>query len=390
MDEAELTGSSSPPEAKLSGRNVKEIRFATPPSSPQKQNIGLISPKKLPRIPLTPHRPSMDGFWSQEIINEWNDEYSPRKTPKAGVQLKKGAGTDLEEDARLVPRKPNLKESKAVLDAKKDFNRRKHEIAAKFLSELDQKITGGQLALLSEFTGGVKIIWSKKLNTTAGRANWKRETIREKAAPEEPKVPKLSYRHHASIELSEKVIDDENRLLNVIAHEFCHLANFMISGVKNNPHGKEFKIWAANCSLHFGYRGIEVTTKHSYAIDYKYIWECTNCGTEFKRHSKSIDPTRHQCGSCKSKLMQTKPVPKVEGKLGEYQTFVKENMKRVREQNPGSPQKEVMALMGKLYQDFKTEKLKEGSYEAELREKIAVDTIDAVARKLDFLDLTSP
>ena len=33
------------------------------------------------------------------------------------------------------------------------------------------------------------------------------------------------------------------RLINVLAHEYCHLANFMISGIKNNPHGKEFKEW---------------------------------------------------------------------------------------------------------------------------------------------------
>ena len=35
----------------------------------------------------------------------------------------------------------------------------------------------------------------------------------------------------------------QERLLNVVAHEYCHLANFMISGIKDNPHGKEFKEW---------------------------------------------------------------------------------------------------------------------------------------------------
>ena len=34
-----------------------------------------------------------------------------------------------------------------------------------------------------------------------------------------------------------------DRLINVIAHEYCHLANFMISGVKNCPHGREFREW---------------------------------------------------------------------------------------------------------------------------------------------------
>ena len=35
----------------------------------------------------------------------------------------------------------------------------------------------------------------------------------------------------------------QDRLVNVIAHEYCHLANFMISGIKDNPHGKDFKEW---------------------------------------------------------------------------------------------------------------------------------------------------
>lgn len=164
----------------------------------------------------------------------------------------------------------------------------------------------------------------------------------------------VTYKHHASIELAEKVIDDEHRLLNVIAHEFCHLANFMVSGITNNPHGKEFKAWAAQCSRAFGDRGIEVTTKHSYEIDFKYVWQCEGCGMEYKRHSKSINPERHRCGGCKGLLKQTKPVPRGSAKTAEgtakkapneYQLFMKEEMKRVREQNPGSPQKDIMRLV---------------------------------------------
>jgi predicted SprT family Zn-dependent metalloprotease len=254
----------------------------------------------------------------------------------------------------------------------------------------------------------VKIIWSKKLSTTAGRANWKRETLRSSTLDLDGK-PTVTYRHHAAIELAEKVIDDEDRLLNVIAHEFCHLANFMVSGIKTNPHGKEFKAWAAKCSRHFGNRGIEVTTKHSYEIDYKYVWECENCGVEFKRHSKSIDPTRHRCGVCKSLLVQTKPVPRgIVGKgaegagLGEYQMFVKENMRIVREENPGSPQKEIMGLVGKRFREFKARKVEDGKGEEVVSVNIEEvveskegtpagdDGVEDVARKLDFLDLTSP
>lgn len=335
----------------------------------------------------------MDGFWQQDVVNDWNDEYSPQKIlfPKSKS----------EDSARQKgsPKKSPVKQDRIAKEAKKAFSQSKHALAESFLAELDTKITNGEIANLSASTGGVKIIWSRKLNTTAGRANWKRETIKSSASAPDGKT---IYRHHAAIELAEKVIDDEERLLNVIAHEFCHLANFMVSNIKTNPHGKEFKAWAAKCSRHFADRGIEVTTKHSYAIDYKYIWECTSCGIEFKRHSKSIDPTRHQCGSCKSKLVQTRPVPRANAgtaKVSEYQLFVKENMKRLKQENPGSPQKDIMGLVGKEYQLNKASKV---SGEGKQTETVSVDEVveskegtpddevEAVVKKLDFLDLTSP
>jgi len=268
-------------------------------------------------------------------------------------------------------KKSPVKQDRIAKDAKKAFSHKKHALAESFLAELDNKITDGQISNLASSTGGIKMIWSKKLNTTAGRANWKRETIRSTTLRPDGKPAIPTHRHHAAIELAEKVIDDEDRLLNVIAHEFCHLANFMISNIKTNPHGKEFKAWAAKVSRHFGHRGIEVTTKHSYTIDYKYVWECENCGLEFKRHSKSIDPARHQCGACKSKLVQTKPVPRGD-KIGrnDYQLFVKENMRVIREANPGSPQKEIMGLVGKKYQEFKASRLREESVSVGMEEGV--------------------
>ncbi|KYK56671.1 hypothetical protein DCS_03673 [Drechmeria coniospora] len=245
---------------------------------------------------------------------------------------------------------------KAKKTAKKAFDAEKHSIAEQFLLELDTEITHGEILKMTKLTGGVKLVWSKTLNTTAGRANWKREMIRSKQA--DGMVVAVSYKHHASIELAEKVIDDENRLLNVLAHEFCHLANFMVTGVTDNPHGKEFKKWAAKCSLAFGNsRGIKVTTKHTYDIDFKYVWECTGCSSEYKRHSKSIEPHRHRCGSCGCTLKQTKPVPRgggaASGKPSAYQIFVKEQMRIVRGENPGSPQKEVLRIVAKRWADTK-------------------------------------
>lgn len=310
--------------------------FTTPPSTPPKTSKprGLVSPSKKIQIPKTPHRPSTDAFWDQDLVDDWNEQHSPRKLLLPPVN---------KSPVKTSPKRKPKEETK------KAFAARKHGLAESFLIELDDKITQSKIAELTKSTGGVKLVWTKTLNTTAGRASWRRETTRTKR--EDGSVVSITHKHHASIELAEKVIDDEHRLMNVLAHEFCHLANFMISGITNNPHGREFKMWAAQCSRAFGGRGIEVTTKHSYDIDFKYMWECEACAAEYKRHSKSIDPQRHRCGSCKGLLKQTRPVPRGQGVRGpsRYQEFVRDQMAVVRGENPGSPQKVVMKLIAEKW-----------------------------------------
>ncbi|KAJ0169011.1 HMG box-containing protein C19G7.04 [Colletotrichum tanaceti] len=328
-------------ESREHGTDAKDdVSPIEPPLTPPRQsNRPSVSPKKLPVIPKTPHRPSMDLFWSQEFVNEWNEEHSPKKLILPSAQKSPAKSPAKARAGRT--------ESAKQKETKKAFEQRKHELAQDFLQELDDTITQGRLHALAESTGGIRINWSAKLNTTAGRANWRREKVRSKLPDGTDKF--VTDRHHASIELAEKVIDDEHRLLNVVAHEFCHLANFMINGITGNPHGKEFKAWAAKCSQRFGDRGIDVTTKHTYQIDYKYVWECTECGLEYKRHSKSINPERHRCGSCKALLKQTKPLPRATGKPSEYQQFFKEQMKLVKQEYPKSQQKEVMKIIGERW-----------------------------------------
>jgi predicted SprT family Zn-dependent metalloprotease len=365
---------------------------------PAKTPKRLTSPSK--KRVLASHTPrfSMNSFWNQAAINEWHEEYREIMTPRPQPSPERKKP---EMSARTpAPVSPEKKKEK--LSQQKAFETVKNRLADDFLRELDMDITGGKLSELAASTGGIKIIWNKKLNTTAGRANWKRERIKSSIREENqsPSKATMTYKHHASIELAEKVINDTDRLLNVIAHEFCHLANFMISGVTNNPHGKEFKEWAAKCSSRFKDRGICVTTKHSYDIEYKYIWECGECYTQFKRHSKSIDPGRHRCGACKGTLAQIKPLPRKNGTMSEYQVFVKENMAKLKKDNPGSPQKDIMGLLGKMYQEQKQSKLVDVVVSEVGREEILDITerdaspedgeVESVVRKLDFLDLTSP
>jgi predicted SprT family Zn-dependent metalloprotease len=380
------------------------VRPGTPPLAPTSPS-KLVSPsKKRPTIPKAPDlRPSLDAFWNPEVVNEWNEQHSPskplvspRKQKWRDDMVKMMESIDLEdsgdsdEDApspTISPREsqpsiqlrsptkkptpiptsdPSVKDIRA---ARKDFSARKHALAAAFLLELDTTICNGRIAALTTLTGGIKLVWSRTLKTTAGRANWKREQIRIRTGPL-PSDFRIEVRQHCSIELAEKVIDDIDRLYNVLAHEFCHLTTFMISDVRNNPHGAEFKSWGRKATALFGDKGVEVTTKHSYAIEYKFVWECVSCGYEFKRHSKSVDVKRHSCGKCKGALVQTKPKPRVTGVVrsegkSEYQNYVKAHFSRVKK---GLVDKGLDAQMGKVmegvakeYREMKAKKGKVGT-----------------------------
>ena len=366
-------------------------------------------------------------FWSRDFVDDWNDEHSPRKQlfPDAIAKKKeeaaaattttkrpkaKATASSSSTASEKAEKKAAASKAAAEREAKKAFAQTKHALAEAFLRELDTVITQGRLSELAASTGGIQLKWTNKLNTTAGRANWKRETIRTTNTAGSSSTTETKHKHHAHIELAEKVIDDEHRLLNVIAHEFCHLANFMITGMTTNPHGKEFKSWAAKVSAAFGEsRGIEVTTKHSYDIDFKYVWECVECFTQFKRHSKSIDPARHRCGACKSLLKQIKPTPRGGGgatsqsgaakgdggapvaggtsavaaaaaapkKPSEYQIFMKEQMKVIRQENPGSPQKDIMRLVASRWAENKQQRLRGSS------EDVSLDSVSSGIKELN-------
>ncbi|KAF2214383.1 hypothetical protein CERZMDRAFT_83087 [Cercospora zeae-maydis SCOH1-5] len=378
-----------------------------PPASPTKLKSPI---KRPPRIPTPPGRPSLEAFWTASAVNDWNDQYSPQKPIRSPRKLFE-AQTKLFDDTPIAsPAKLSspTKRSKSELQARKDWEIRKISLAQSFLDELDQTITQGRIAALAASTGGVQIIWSKTLNSTAGRANWRRETTKSHHSSNNSNPTKATvttHKHFATIELASKVLtyssQAETQLLNVLAHEFCHLANFMISGIKDQPHGASFKSWGRKCSQAFKDRGIEVTTKHSYEIEYKYVWKCMQeeeCGMEFKRHSKSIDPKRHRCGGCKGNLVQVKPVPRGGGgtmkkadgisehgengtsataaapRINGYAAYVKQNFAALKKSMAGASHKEVMEALGRQYRAEK-------AAAAESSKATAADA-DIVAEKL--------
>ncbi|KAF2175547.1 hypothetical protein K469DRAFT_646867 [Zopfia rhizophila CBS 207.26] len=392
------------PTKQKSPRKAPPISRPSTPSLPPASPSKLVSPsKKKKHIPDAPElRPSLEAFWSAEVVNGFNDKHSPSKpllSPRKQKwleSLEKGdAGSDSDSSfpsPTTSPKKKSQSQSPtregpttvsptvAELRAqRKEFAANKHAIAETFLKELDDTITNGRISELSHLTGGIKLLWSCTLKTTAGRANWRREQIRLRTGPL-PTDIRLEIRHHCSIELAEKVIDDETRLYNVLAHEYCHLTTFMISNQRNNPHGAEFKSWAKKLSQVFADKGVEVTTKHSYQISYKYVWECVACGYEFKRHSKSVDPERHSCGRCKGKLVQTKPVPRNGSReKSKYQVFVKANYTRVKREletkGLDAALGKVMEAIGKEYREAK-EKEKSKASEAVGEVELAFEALN--------------
>ena len=208
--ESVLSSCSSPLRSRSSPKTTDHECLVTPPPSPSKPKLQSPSKSKS-RIPPSPHRPSLDAFWSQEIINDWNDQYSPQKTPKPRrlFFVDEEAEVDISPSGspHKSPVKSPAKKDKEAIERKRIFDKEKHDLATTFLEELDRTVASGQVALLAAATGGIRIVWSKKLNSTAGRANWKREAIRTKNI--DLTAPSTTYYHHAFIELAEKVIDDE-------------------------------------------------------------------------------------------------------------------------------------------------------------------------------------
>ena len=359
-----------------------------PPVSPGK----LRSPSKIksPTKTLTSEngttgRPSLDAFWSQDLVNDVNEQRSPTKTltsprkqhlidffaDRSDEEVEPSAVNTRNPSSPRAPPKQSPQKRAGPTASKEEkvrikaFDARKDKLARDFLCRLDTEITKGEIARLTVDAGGVQIIWSKKLNSTAGRAHWRRER-RVPSAGTTPSVSSNgtqtsnpSLTNVASIELASKVVDNETRLYNVLAHEFCHLANFMVSCELKQPHGASFQAWARKATAAFGStHRVKVTTKHDYAIAYKYVWMCVSehCRTEYKRHSKSIDVQRHTCGKCKGRLVQLLPRPRggahspikgddhrLETVKSAYSLFVKEQFRVVKEGlPPGSPAKEVM------------------------------------------------
>ncbi|EPX72546.1 HMG box protein [Schizosaccharomyces octosporus yFS286] len=237
---------------------------------------------------------------------------------------------------------------KVTSSSKRQFKRNRDSLAKQFLHILNMEVFQGKLTECI-LDNEILVMWSKSFNTTAGRATLKR-----------PRSKSNLIQHvHAYVELSEKVVDCEYRLYNTLAHESCHLACWLIDREMQSPHGACFKAWAKRLMNKFP--SIEITSKHNYDIDYKYKWLCINeaCNKLYQRHSKSVDPKRHVCALCTSRLVQIAPVARI---LNPFQLYMKENMARIKRHYPMLSHKELMNKVASEYrQTVSTQPRRPGS-----------------------------
>jgi predicted SprT family Zn-dependent metalloprotease len=96
----------------------------------------------------------------------------------------------------------------------------------------------------------------------------------------------------------------EQELLNTLAHEMIHQWQFDV--LKRRPdHGLEFlrKMTQMNRSGE-----VAVTTYHSLEKEVialsKFAWRCRDCGRLYRRHRRTIQPKRHNCGVCRGQLQE--------------------------------------------------------------------------------------
>ena len=183
----------------------------------------------------------------------------------------------------------------------------------------------------------------------------------------------------ASVELSSKIIDNAERLRCTLAHELCHVAQWVVNRQAKPPHGEAFRLWAERVEAYDP--SLQVTTCHAYEIKYKFEYRCEECGNTYGRQTRSIDVDTQACGECHGRLLCETP-GRTPGKTNAFAAFVKHHFQAAKEVlNTGLtsetdlPHAKVMSLLANMWQTLK----RQGNADLDPRD---VD-IDALA--LDFV-----
>lgn len=150
----------------------------------------------------------------------------------------------------------------------------------------------------------IAIVWSRRLTSSVGMF----------ASRSGPRAPQSNSAGHCRREirlslpllerLAERTAYAEQELLNTLAHEMIHQWQFDV--LKRRPtHGLDFLRKMAEINRA---DEIAVTTYHSLQKEVlalsRFAWRCVDCGRIYRRQRKTIEPSRHQCGSCRGALQE--------------------------------------------------------------------------------------
>ncbi|KAF8633981.1 hypothetical protein AX15_001158 [Amanita polypyramis BW_CC] len=167
-----------------------------------------------------------------------DDEDEPEDHPKDGdnaVLVLDGAkniegssiGSDDVQD-RKGPRGYLSKDTVSKYRLRSRDTTREMEKRVKYAEELFSELNGA--VFKDKLPKDTKLTWNKRLLTTAGRAKWHRSK---------------EGSHYTEIELSDKILDSNERIRNTLSHEMCHLATWIIDADPKQAHGRLWKRWAA-------------------------------------------------------------------------------------------------------------------------------------------------
>ncbi|KAG8629028.1 hypothetical protein KVT40_002893 [Elsinoe batatas] len=221
-----------------------------------------------------------------------------RFNPYMRVLLKAHA-TDKPATSAIVPRN--------------DFEKTREAEAEALLIELEEKLGGGMIAEATKQTGGVQIMWTKSLLTTAGYADRR---------PIKTLDGKTLYK--VIIKLSSTLLNERQKLLDTLVHEYCHLMVWFVDKDNITNHGPNFMKWGRLSEKLFRDRNVKIEATHDYAIKWKYYGQCGgSSGTLHEVFDKDgnifllggcpgvracvrgkLDPANVRCKRCKGKMVE--------------------------------------------------------------------------------------
>ncbi|KAK7445504.1 hypothetical protein BaRGS_00040344 [Batillaria attramentaria] len=202
------------------------------------------------------------------------------------------------------------------------FKERREDVVDKYFKLFNRTIFDNKLPV------DLEIEWKNRLLKTAGFC------IQEN----------IDDRREAHIELASKVCDTPERIRDVLVHELCHAASWLIDGVRD-CHGPGWRYWADKANKTHP-EIPPVSPYHEYSIT-----------TKTGRHSKSVDIDNYVCGHCDGRIQllrvrhgkKARPISHNPREPSSFALFLRENYRKVKRRNKELSSSEIMKQLSEEF-----------------------------------------